>query len=373
MIQISRPSILPEDKERVMAVLESGRLAAGPVVEEFEDALARYAGVRYAVATSSGTSALCAAAAGVGWGPGDLVITTSFSFIATANALVSVGAVPVFVDIDPETYNLHPAAVEDALVKYPRCKGILVVHLYGLPADMDAIMGLAESRGIPVVEDCAQSIGASVGGKRTGAIGSAGAFSFYATKNLATGEGGAVTSNDLRVIERVRRFINHGQSARYFHDSLGYNFRMTEMQAALGTGQFRRLDHLNDARRAHAAVYDSSLSNVTTPSVPAGMSHVFHQYTLRTSRRAALMDRLAQADVEARVYYPRIMPDQEVYRSLPCIVADCSRARAAAGEVLSIPVHPLMTPEEVHYVAGIVNSAADEEASSDGLLHSSVG
>ena len=356
MIRISRPSILPEDKERVLAVLDSGRLAAGPRVEEFEQTLASYLGARYAVATSSGTAALCAAAAAVGWGKGDKVITTSFSFIATANSLVSVGAVPVFVDIDPKTYNLAPAALEDALRRHPDCRGILVVHLYGLPADMEAIVRIAASRGIPVVEDCAQAIGASVGGKRVGTFGLASAFSFYATKNLATGEGGAVVSDDPKLVDRVRKLVDHGQTERYCHETLGYNYRMGEMQAALGIGQLARLDASNDARRARAAIYDSTLTGAQIPSVSAGSRHVYHQYTIRVSQRETLMRRLDSSGVEARVYYPRIMPDQPVYKTLPCIVADCPHARAAALEVLSIPVHPLVTDDEVRYVSNIVNS-----------------
>lgn len=359
---MARPVISAEERRRVAEVLRSGRLAAGPVVAEFEEAFAAYIGAPHVVMTSSGTSALQAALVACAIGRGDKVLTTPLSFVATATAITSLGAVPVFVDVEPATGNIDPQALEEAVAEHPDARALLVVHLYGHPADMPAILSVADRAGLIVIEDCAQAHGAAIGEKRAGCFGHAAAFSFYATKNMTTGEGGAVVTAEPEVAERARLFINHGQRERYLHESLGLNLRMTDLQAAIGLGQLRRLPRMNARRQAHAAYFDGHIDNpaVEKPGVRAGYVHVYHQYTVRVDGRDRFVKHLNACGVAAAVHYPLTIPEQPCYRSLPCVARPCPVAEGIARRVVSIPVHAALTLGELRRVVAAVNSFAPD-------------
>lgn len=360
MIPMARPLFGEEEERLVLGVLRSGQLASGPMVARFETEFAAYFGAPHAVMTSSGTTALQAAVAALGLGPGDKVFTTPFTFAATANALLSAGAVPVFVDVEPRTLNLDPAALEQACREHPDAVAVLVVHLYGLPAAMPEIMALAKEHGLRVIEDCAQAHGAAIGEQKAGTFGEISAFSFYATKNMTTGEGGAVVTADPALAERSRSFINHGQRRRYHHEALGYNFRMTDLQAALGIAQLARLEEMNARRRENAAFYDRHIAHpqVEKPAAPDGYRHVYHQYTLRVPDQAGFCQHLAASGVACAVHYPALIPEQPYYRrlSVPVLGAVWPVAAEAARRVVSIPVHPGLTEAERQAVAEAVNT-----------------
>ena len=265
MIPIARPQMGEEEKERVWQALDSGSLAQGPRVREFEEAFAAYIGVEHAVATSSGTTALHLALLGYGIGAEDEVITVSFTFIASANSILYTGARPVLVDIDERDFCIDPARIEAAIT--PRTKAIMPVSLYGQPADMTAIAEIAERHGLAVIEDACQAHGASIGDRRSGTWG-AGTFSFYPTKNMTTGEGGAMTTDDAELAARVRLLREHGMNVRYHHDIVGYNFRMTDIAASIGLAQLQKLPANNERRRQIAARYDAELRGRGGSAVP---------------------------------------------------------------------------------------------------------
>jgi dTDP-4-amino-4,6-dideoxygalactose transaminase len=344
-IPIARPLIGEEEKAAVLRVLESGNLAQGARVAELEQLFAAWLGVEHAVATSSGTTALHLALLAHDIGPGDEVITSSFTFIASPNAVLFTGATPVFADIDPVTYNLDPEAVERAIT--PRTRAIMPVHLFGLPAAMPAFLDIARRHNLVLIEDAAQAHGAAVDGRRAGTFATA-CFSFYPTKNMTTGEGGMVTTNDAAVAERVRLLRAHGMRVRYQHEILGYNFRLTDLHAAVGIAQLPHLEAWNARRRANAAYLSRHLPGVTVPVEPAGYHHVYHQYTVRVAdgRRDALQAFLADAGIGTGVYYPIAAHQQPVYLdrgyrvSLPV-------TEQAAREVLSLPVHPSVDDQDL--------------------------
>ena len=264
MIPIAQPLMGEEEKRAVIAVLESGMLAQGPKVEEFEKAFAALWGVRHAVATSSGTTALHVALLAHGVGPGDEVITSPFTFISSANSILFVGARPVFVDIDESSFNIDPSLIEARIT--PRTRALLPVHLFGNPCDMEAIMAIAARHGLIVIEDAAQAHGASIQGRKVGSFGT-GCFSFYPTKNMTTAEGGMVTTDDDQVAEKARLLRSHGMRKRYYHDFLGYNFRMTDLQAALGLAQLAKLEVFNEKRIANARYLTEHLRDVVITRV----------------------------------------------------------------------------------------------------------
>lgn len=373
MISIARPLMGERERQAVAAVLASGYIASGPEVARFEEEFSRYIGVSYGVATTNGTTALHVGLLAAGVGPGDAVATTTFSFVATGNAILFCGAEPVFVDIDPATYNMSPAALEAVLDARPDVKAVLVVHLFGLPADMDAIGRICRERGVIVVEDCAQAHGATVRGQKVGSFGAAGCFSFYATKNMTTGEGGMVVTDEERVAAAARRFVNHGRSDRYLHGELGHNFRLTDIQAAIGRVQLERLDGWNVQRRENARFFNEQFADLDwlqTPTVPDGMEHVYHQYTVRTPHRDALLQWLRDRGIDAQVIYPIPIHQQPLYRNGVSVNGrpggpdalkaqqplPMPEAEKAAQEVLSLPVHPALTEEELHHIAEAVRS-----------------
>lgn len=351
-IPLSRPLIGAEEKAAVIAVLESGQLAQGQVVEHFEQAFRAVTGSKHCIATSSGTTALHLALLAHGVGPGDEVITSPFSFIASSNAVVYCGATPVFADIDPATFNLDPAAVEAAIT--PRTRAVMPVDLFGQMADMDAFRAVAERHGLALVEDACQAHGATWGGKPAGSLATA-CFSFYPTKNVTSAEGGMVATDDGAVAERLRMLRNHGMRRRYHHEILGYNFRMTELQAAVGLAQLPHLAAWNEARRANAAYYDAHLTAVDTPRVRPEAGHVYHQYTVRVrGDRDAAVERLAESGVGAGVYYPIPLHQQECYRGMGPF-GSFPHAEEACRRVLSLPVRPDLTAEEREAVVAEVN------------------
>ena len=354
MINMAKPQIGDEEKQAVMEVLDSGIIAQGPRVKAFEEAFAAMCGVKHAIATTSGTTALHTALLAHGIGEGDEVITSAFTFIASANSVLYVGARPVFVDIDPATFNIDPALIEATIT--PRTKAILPVHLYGLPCDMDPIMVIAKKHGLVMVEDACQSHGAEYKGRRVGSFGT-GTFSLYPTKNMTSGEGGMITTDDAVLDEECRVLRQHGMRKRYYHDELGYNFRMTDIHAAIGLEQLKKLERFNEKRRANAKFLSVNLKGVVTPFVPEGSQHVYHQYTIRVpdGKRDALRTYLQEQGVGSEVYYPVPIHQQTFYvkdlgydQSLP-------ETERAAKEVLTLPVHPGLSPADLETIVAAVN------------------
>jgi len=325
-------------------VLRSGQFIMGPNVAAFEKEVAAYLGVKHAVAVNSGTDALVIALRAAGIGPGDEVITTPFTFFATAEAISQVGARPVFVDIDPETYNLDPAQIEQALT--PRTKAILPVHLYGHPAEMEPILAIARRHGLRVIEDVAQAFGATYNGKKVGTLGDAGCFSFFPSKNLgAYGDGGLIATDSDELAEMARMLRVHGARRKYENELVGYNSRLDELQAAILRVKLPHIDEWNAGRRRVAKRYSEALRDlpgVTVPSERPGAFHVYHQYTIRISqnRRDAVQQRLREQGIATMVYYPIPVHRLPVYR-LP--EGTCPHAEQAAAEVLSLPIWPQMS------------------------------
>lgn len=350
MITIAHPFLDVGEKEAVLRVLDSQQLAQDKQVEAFEQRFAEICQVREAVAVSSGTAALHLALLAHNIGPGDEVITTPFSFTATANVILLVGATPVFVDIEPDTYTLDPGLVEAAITT--RTKAILPVHLYGHPCNMEQLERIAALHGLITIEDACQAHAATIHGKPVGSFGT-GAFSFYATKNMTTGEGGMVTTNDPVIAERVRLLRNHGQRERYAHLLLGYNFRMTDIQAAIGLVQAKKLSQLTQLRIANASFLTEGLKEyVPTPLVRPGYSHVYHQYTIRAAKnRDGWVSRLRYHGIGAAVHYPLAIHQQPWYAEHADMFRIGSKeltvAETVAQQVLSLPVHPALSKEDL--------------------------
>ncbi len=355
MIPLSRPWIGPEEKAAVIEVLESGMLVQGPRVRALEDAFARLIGVRHAIATSSGTTALHLAMLAHGIGPGDEVITSPFTFIASVNSILYTGATPVFADIDEATFNIDPAKLEAAVTA--RTRAVMPVHLYGQPCDMDEICAAARHHGLVVLEDAAQAVGATYHGRQVGSFGT-GIFSLYATKNVMSGEGGIITTDDDEVADRARLLRNHGMRDRYRYETLGYNFRLTDVLAAIGLAQFQRLEEATRLRRANAAALDETLKNVVTPVVKPGREHVWHQYTIRldpqTDRNHAVKV-LHDEGIGTGIFYP-IGAHRFPHVSKAVGEVDMPVTDRAAESVLSLPVHPLLSPRDLERIAAAVNA-----------------
>ncbi len=339
-VPTAAPMIGAEERAAVDRVLASGQLAMGPEVAAFEDEFAGLVAGRTCVAVNSGTSALHLALLALGIGPGDEVVVPSFTFAATANAVVLAGATPVFVDIEPATYCMDPAAVEAAVT--PRTAAIMPVHLYGHPADTAALGQIAGRHGLAVLEDAAQAHAASDGGRPVGTFGAAAAFSFYPTKNMTTGEGGMVVCADEAAARQVRLLRNQGMERRYANEVVGFNLRMTDVAAAIGRVQLTRLAGWTEQRRATAAHYDATLDGVGTPAVRTGARHVYHQYTVRVADRDRVAAALEQRGVGVGVYYPTPVHRLPAFAAAPDGVrsVDLPVTERACAEVLSLPVHP---------------------------------
>ena len=355
MIPIARPILGHEEIEAVAAVLRSGRIAQGQLVEEFERQFAKIVGARFAVAVSNGTAALHVALLAHGIEPGDEVITSPFTFVATSNAVLHAGARPVFAEISPDTFNLDPKGIEARIT--PRTKAILPVHLYGHPADMPAIGRIAARHGLTVIEDACQAHGAAIGGRPIGSLNTS-CFSFYATKNITTAEGGIVTTDDEGIAERLRMLRSHGQRERYHHELLGYNYRLTDLQAAIGLAQLRRLEELTQTRIANAEYLSARLKGVATPTVRPGYRHVYHQYTVRVpGDRDEAARLLNEAGVGTGVHYPLPTYRQRLYVELG-YRDHLPETERACREVLSLPVHPSLTETELATIVRAVESLA---------------
>jgi len=356
--------VLGADEERlVVEVLRSGQLAQGPMVARFEADFAAFCGTAHAVAVANGTVALTAALKALGVGPGDEVVTSAFTFAATLNAILECGATARFADIDPVTYNVDPASLAAACTD--RTRVVMPVHLYGQPADMPAIVNVAERRGAAIVEDAAQAHGARVDGRTVGGYGLA-TFSLYATKNITSGEGGLVTTNDGNLADRLRLLRNHGMRARYQYELQGTNYRMTDVQAAIAIPQLARLEETTEQRRTNAARLTEGLAGIAglePPVTATGRDHVFHQYTVRITDEApldrdALAAMLADRGVQSGIYYPRVVFDYDSYREHPLVVpADVPNARDAARQVLSLPVHPHLSAADLDRIVDAVRTA----------------
>ena len=342
-------------KDEVLAavaeVLESQRCIGGPKVEELETQIAQASDCKYAVGVSSGTDALLSCLMSLQIGPGDEVITTPFTFFATVGCIARVGARPVFVDIDPKTYNIDPDLIEAAVSK--KTKAIMPVHLFGQMAEMDPIMDVADRYNLAVIEDAAQSITSTYKDKKAGSIGAAGCFSFFPSKNLGgAGDGGMVVTSDPGLADRVRLLRGHGAHARYFHDIVGFNSRLDELQAAVLRVKLPCLDRWSEGRRRNAAAYGEEfraaglLGVLQPPEVLPGRSHIFHQYVIRAERRDELQAFLRVGGIGSEVYYPVPLHEQECFRGLGYGADDFPRSRAASRSTLALPVYPELSAQQ---------------------------
>jgi perosamine synthetase len=382
MIPIARPEIRDAEISRVVEVLKSGNIAQGYVVREFEDAFAKYMGVKHAIACSNGTAALHVALRMNGIGPDSEVIVPAFSFIATATAVSMCGATPVFADVHPLTYGIDVYDVRRKITD--KTHGIIGVHLYGLPCDIASLVNIRkeyeDNQTITIIEDSAQAIGSMVGIEKCGSIGDAGCFSFYATKNLTTGEGGMITTNSDIDAEYARSLINHGQTEKYVHSHLGYNYRMTDIQGAIGVEKLKYISESNRARRYIASIYNKEIESDGTlllPCEPDGLYHTYHQYVLQVSSnytmsRDNLARHLHDRGVGTAIHYPTPIHKQAVYNdyvqnseeqlwyACKCRSGSLPISEGLSGRVLSIPVHPALSVDQVIQVVDTINEVSKQ-------------
>lgn len=339
-------------RDRLLAdigkVIDSGHYILGPNVERLECELRAKLQTAEAVTVANGTDALVLVLEAYGIGRGDEVITTPFTFVATAEAVSRVGAVPVFADVDPLTYNLDPAGIERRLTS--RTKAIVPVHLFGQPADMDAIRAIADAHGLVVIEDACQAFGSTYRGRPAGSLGDAACFSFFPTKNLGTmGDGGLVTTSDPEIAARVRKLRHHGSARKYFHDAVGYNSRLDELHAAILLVMLEHLDEWNDRRREHAERYREGLADIpelVLPHEAGDRRHIYHLFCLQSTRREELMRRLREDGIECGVYYPCPLHLQQVYAGLGYRKGDLPVAEALSERLFAVPMSPMLTEEE---------------------------
>ena len=359
MIPITTVRFGAEEEALLLEVIRSGQLAQGPMVARFEATCAEMAGTSHAVAVNNGTTALVLAIEALQLRPGDEVITSPFTFVATLNAILEAGATARFADIGDD-FNIDPAAIEPVLGE--RTRVLMPVHLYGLAADMAGIAGVAHRRDLAIVEDAAQAHAASFGGQSVGSWG-LGCFSFYATKNITTGEGGVITTNNDALADGMRMLRNQGMRQRYQYEVAGHNYRLTDLQAAIALPQFARMDTIISGRRANAAYLNEHLAGIeglVLPSVPEGREHVWHQYTVRVeagarTSRDGFVSAMNERGVGCGVYYPKVVFDYDCYRSHPRVVQDdVPRAFATAGTVASLPVHSNLSASDLEQIVAAV-------------------
>lgn len=346
-------------------VIESQHFILGPEVEALEHEVAAYSQCRHGIGVSSGTDALLVALMAIDLRPGDEVITTPYTFFATAGSIARLGGRPVFVDIDPRTYNLDPAGIEAAIT--PRTRAIMPVHLFGQMADMDPIMAIAERHGLMVVEDAAQAIGAEYKGRRAGSIGHLGCFSFFPSKNLGGfGDGGMVTTNDAGLADRVKLLRGHGAKPKYYHRMVGGNFRLDALQAAVLRVKLKYLDEWTAGRQRNAATYRQLFAEagaqVGLPADAGHGRHIYNQFVIRSDRRDALMAHLKAQQVGTEIYYPVPMHLQECFAELGHRAGDFPISEAAAQETLALPIYPELTPEQLRAVVDAVQEFVYEQA-----------
>ena len=362
-ISIAKPTVGDEEIEAVGEVLRSGMLTQGEKVRLFEEEFSDYLGVEHSIAVSNGTIALDLALKGLGISPGDEVISPAFTFIATANAVLYQGSRPVFVDVNPRTFNIDPDDLSEKITA--KTKAVIAVHLYGQPFDTKAVGKICEDHNIALIEDCAQAHGAKFGGKMVGSFGT-GCFSFYPTKNMTTGEGGMITTNDDALAARLRLLRNHGDTGKYNHMALGYNYRMTNIQGAIGSGQLKRLEGFI-ARRIENACYLSQnikIDGLTVPYQQDNVRHVYNQYVLRVEdsfpvSRERLMEYLQLKGIATAVHYPKAVYEQPLYRELGYGQDRCPVSEDVSRRVMSLPVHPALKSADLEYIAETINSFED--------------
>ncbi|NJD06191.1 MAG: DegT/DnrJ/EryC1/StrS family aminotransferase [Methylococcaceae bacterium] len=344
----------PEIDQALAEVLESCAFVLGPNVQAFEKEAAAYLGVKHAIGCASGTDALHLALRAAGIGEGDEVITSAFTFIATAEAIRYVGARPVFVDIDPDSFNLRPELVERAITA--RTRAIMPVHLFGQPCDMAGLQAVADRHGLKIIEDCAQSFGASIGGKQTGSFGVAAGFSFFPSKNLGCyGDGGLVATDSDELAQQIKVLRNHGSEVRYYHDVVGYNSRLDEMQAAVLRVKLRHIEEFNAGRRRAAHRYSELLAELPLQAAKEdGIgAHVYHQYTLLSDRRDDILQALASAGIACAVYYPVPLHRQKVFLA-DCAGVDLPVTEDIARRCLSLPMFPELSDEQIERVVDVI-------------------
>ena len=342
----------------IREVLDKTQFILGPNVAELEREIADYHGVPHAIGVASGTDALLLALRACDIQPGDEVITTPFTFIATAEVIAILQAKPVFADINDRTYNIDPAGIEKKIT--PRTRAIIPVHLFGHPADMDAIMDISRRHNLRVIEDCAQAFGALYRSRRVGSIGDFGCFSFFPSKNLACyGDGGMVITRDQDMAQKIRFLRNHGSRVKYHHDLLGYNSRLDEIQAAILRVKMRRIEEWNEGRRRAAGLYRAVIrrEDVTIPSEAPDCRHVYHQFTIRSASRDRIMTNLSSQGIASAVYYPVPLHLQKVFTGMRG-TDDLKVSEVSAAEVLSLPMFPEITEEEVRRVSDVINGAS---------------
>ncbi|WP_409198434.1 DegT/DnrJ/EryC1/StrS family aminotransferase [Methanobrevibacter acididurans] len=362
-ISIAKPIIGDEEINAVIDVMKSGMIAQGPKVKEFEEKFAEYVGAKYGVATNSGTAALHVAMLSAGLKPGDEVITTPFTFVATGNSVLYTGAKPVFVDIDPKTYTLDPSKIEEAITE--NTKAILPVQLFGQSADMKPICDIAKDNDLIVIEDAAQAHGAKYNGdEKVGSIGDMGCFSFYPTKNMTTSEGGMITTDNEELAKKSRIYRAHGSSVKYKHDVIGYNFRMTDIGAAIGLEQLKKIDSFNEKRINNAKYLTEGLKDlkgITTPFVREGSKHVFHQYTIRVSaqKRDEWVEFFNENGIGNGIHYPIPLYEQPLYEKLG-YKQDLPVTKEIASTVISIPVHPSLTTQDLDTIIKVVREGSQK-------------
>jgi dTDP-4-amino-4,6-dideoxygalactose transaminase len=346
--------IKAEVEQGLSQTIENCTFILGPAVQAFEKECASYLGVKHAIGVASGTDALHLALLAEGISAGDEVITTAFTFIATAEAIKYVGAKPVFVDIDPKTFNICPDGIAKAIT--PKTKAVLPVHLFGQPADMAKIKALCEQHQLKLIEDCCQSFGASINWVQTGAIGDAGAYSFFPSKNLgAFGDGGLVVTNSDDAAAKMKRLRNHGSDVRYYHDVIGYNSRLDEMQAVILRAKLKRIEQYNQARRHAAHLYSELLTGLplTTPFEDGAGVHVYHQYTLLCDRRDEVLQALQDKQIGCAIYYPVPLHQQAVFKE-ECAGVSLPVTESVAAHCLSLPICSHLADEQVKEVAAVI-------------------
>lgn len=359
MIPLAKPIVGKREKQLINEVIDSGIIASGKYVEKFEQMLTKLSGAKFGVVCSNGTTALNTALIACGIKEGDKVITTPLTFIATANSILYCGAKPIFADIDYETFNIDVKSVEKILKKEKNIKAVMCVHLYGLPCDMGELLKLKKKYKFVLIEDACQAHLAKYKNKTVGSIGDAGTFSFYATKNMTTGEGGAILTNNSNIDKLSRKIINHGRTAHYEHDMLGYNFRLTNICAAIGIAQCEQIEKRTKIRIENAKKLSQGLKGLdflVTPITPKGYTHVFHQYTLRIKEglRDKFMKYLKDNGVGCGIHYPEVIYKQPLYQKLGYKKGLCPVAEQTVKEVLSIPVQPSLTKKDIDTIIKVI-------------------
>ena len=361
-IPIANPIIEEEEIEEVVKVLKSGFIAQGPKVAEFEEKFAEFVDAKYGIATSSGTTALHVSLLSCGIGEGDEVITTPFTFAATGNSILYTGAKPVFVDINEDTFNIDPDKIEEAITS--KTKAIMPVHLYGQSVDMDKITKIAKKHNLFIIEDAAQAHGSIYKDKKVGSMGDMACFSFYPTKNMTTSEGGMITTNNKELAEKARIIRAHGETKRYEHSILGYNFRMTDISAAIGIAQLKKIKSFNQKRINNAEYLTKELKNIkgiATPEVLLEVKHVYHQYTIKikSGNRDDWVKFLNENGIGTGIHYPIPIYKQELYVDLG-YDDELEITEKSASSVISLPIHPNLNKDDLAMIVKILKEASDK-------------